>query len=213
MCGNWKSYEWGTDHKGPWPCLHQHQVGTRLVSLNSYDLRRPLEKCLIFMSKIFLNKMNSSHIPLLFLLVSDSILWKIWRGCKSTRAVSAQWRLSQQLNVICVHTCPSVTLALKQNHLAVLAVHYARFHRSWPKRPSHTFKRKIPQDFYSKTISFLCEWQVCSYSIPPNKWEPYDHKARESVASLHCSPSTIHPSNLCMGKASSVNVRPVHSLG
>lgn len=75
-------------------------------------------------------------------------------------------------------------------------------------------RQKAPKTFtVRKTIPFLWEWQVCSYSIPPNKWEPYDHKARESAASLHCSLSTKHLSNLCMGKASSVNVRPVHSLG
>lgn len=75
-------------------------------------------------------------------------------------------------------------------------------------------REKAPKTFtVSKTISFLWEWQVCSYSIPPHKWEPYDHKARESAASLHCSLSTKHLSNLCMGKASPVNVRPVHGLG
>lgn len=75
-------------------------------------------------------------------------------------------------------------------------------------------RKKAPKTFtVSKTISFLREWQVCSYSIPPNKWEPYDHKARESAASLHCSFSTKHLSNLCMGKDSSVNVRPVRYLG
>lgn len=75
-------------------------------------------------------------------------------------------------------------------------------------------RKRAPKIFtVSKTISFLREWQVCSYSIPPNKWEPYDHKARESTASLHCSFSTKHLSNLCMGKDSSVNVRPVHYLG
>lgn len=75
-------------------------------------------------------------------------------------------------------------------------------------------REKAPKTFtVSKTISFLWEWQVCSYSIPPHKWEPYDHEARESAASLRCSLSTKHLSNLCMGKASSANVRPVHGLG
>lgn len=66
------------------------------------------------------------------------------------QAVSARWRLLHQLNDICVHTCPSFTLALKQNHLAVPVVHWAAFHKSRPKRPSHTFKQKRPQDFHSK---------------------------------------------------------------
>lgn len=173
---------------------------------------RPVEKGLIFMPRIFLNKWILPTYSSYFFLFLTLLCERYGEDVRAPGLFLFS-EDSQQLNVICVHTCPSFTLALKQNHLAVLAVHFARFHRSWPKRPSHTFKRKIPQDFYSKTISFLCEWQVCSYSIPPNKWEPYDHKARESAASLHCSPSTKHPSNLCMGKAASVNVRPVHGLG
>lgn len=110
---------------------------------------RWVEKSIIFIPRI-LKQTNSSHTALLFLPVSDLILPKVWSGCQSTRAASAQWRLPQQLKVTCVRTCPSFTLALKQNHLAVPAVHCASFHKSRPKCPSHTFKAKSPQDFYSK---------------------------------------------------------------
>lgn len=74
--------------------------------------------------------------------------------------------------------------------------------------------KNTPKTFtVSKMISFLWEWHVCRYSIPPNKWKPYEHEAKKSVASFHCTLSTKYPSNLSMGKVSSVVVRPVHGLG
>lgn len=150
---------------------------------------RQTEKSLTFMPRVpcrqMYPQMHSFHTHLL-LPVSDLTLCKVWKGCQNTRAASAQRRTPQKLNVIYVHTCPSFTLALKQNHLAVPAEHCARFHRSRPTHPSHAFKERSPKTFtVSKMISFLCEWQACSYSIPPNKCKPYDHKVRENAAIVY----------------------------
>lgn len=79
---------------------------------------------------------------------------------------------------------------------SVPAEHCTRFHWSRPTHPSHAFKERSPKTFtVSKMISFLCEWQVCSYSIPPNKCKPYDHKMRENAAILYTAafPSNTSP--------------------
>lgn len=136
-------------------------ISTWALSGHQADFSRQLapeegreKKSFILRPRIFRRQMyprlHSSHTHLFFLPVSGLMQCKVWSGCQGTGADPAQGGMPRQLNAICTHTCPSFTLALKLNHLAVPAVHCASFHRSWPTCPSLTSKEKSPQDFYSK---------------------------------------------------------------
>lgn len=157
-----------------------------------------------------LKQMIFSHIPLLFL---TPFWWNYGvdiraSGCffSLKTAPAAEWYLCPHMPLI--HTCteakPPCSSCCALCKLSQVTARVLLIHSS----------KNTPKTFtVSKMISFLWEWHVCRYSIPPNKWKPYEHEAKKSVASFHCTLSTKHPSNLSMGKASSVVVGPVHGLG